>query len=196
MAAQTSDRIRQREWDRSCRLSLSVFPTDLGWFALWGGEKVVYGLAIGHPAQQSAENAARRRIADEVGAGEVSVADWHPALRRRLERFALGEHDSFQDVTVALPPLTAFQRDVLAATRRIDFGQTRSYAELADEAGHARAARAVGNVMAGNRVPVIIPCHRVVASGGKWGGFSAPQGVDLKRRMLDLEGCALEPAAV
>jgi methylated-DNA-[protein]-cysteine S-methyltransferase len=79
-------------------------------------------------------------------------------------------------------------RGVVAAVRP---GEVVTYGEVAEEAGSPGAARAVGNVMACNRVPIVIPCHRVVASGGKWGGFSAPQGVDLKRRMLDVEAGAL-----
>ena len=194
MTTRATDHICSREWDGSCRLSVSVFPTDLGWFAMWGYEERLFGLGIGHRSRESAEETARGRIAREHDDVPVKSEDWAPQLRRQLERFALGEEVDFRDVTLALPPLTAFQADVLSATRRIGFGETRSYAELAEDAGHPRAARAVGNVMANNRIPVIIPCHRVVASGGKWGGFSAPQGVDLKRRMLMLEGSALEAA--
>ena len=66
-------------------------------------------------------------------------------------------------------------------------GETVSYAELAGRAGSPNAARAVGGVMAGNRVPLLVPCHRVVGAGGRLGGFSAPTGVELKKRLLALE---------
>jgi methylated-DNA-[protein]-cysteine S-methyltransferase len=74
--------------------------------------------------------------------------------------------------------------------RRIRFGQTHSYGELASLVGSPRAARAVGSVMAKNRTPLVVPCHRVLASRGAIGGFSAMDGVHMKRRLLDLEAQA------
>ena len=165
---------------------LAVFPTDCGWFALRGCGTAVAALTIGHGAPESARDAALR-IGSPEQVSDVVEADWHPALRQRLQRFAQGERVDFRDIDVALPPMTPFQRAVVRATRAIEYGHTQSYAELALAAGYPRAARAVGNVMASNRVPIIIPCHRVVAAAGRLGGFSAPQGTDLKRRLLAME---------
>ena len=81
-----------------------------------------------------------------------------------------------------LPP---FHEKVLAAARRISYGRTATYGELAARAGSPRAARAVGQAMAHNPVPLIIPCHRVLAAGGRLGGYGG--GLDLKRRLLGLE---------
>jgi methylated-DNA-[protein]-cysteine S-methyltransferase len=191
MQTHTNGRIREIQPDRSCRFSVALFTTDFGWFGLWGNENGVAGLGIGHASRQSVVRSVRERMAAEQPGAEWTETDWDPELRRRLRDYTLGRPDDFRDVCVALPKLTAFQRAVIDATRQIPCGETRSYAELAGEAGRPGAARAVGNVMASNRVPIVIPCHRVVASGGKWGGFSAPQGVDLKRRMLDVEAGAL-----
>jgi methylated-DNA-[protein]-cysteine S-methyltransferase len=83
--------------------------------------------------------------------------------------------------------LTEFQKDVLKACRRIPPGRTLTYGQLAEKLGHPRAARAVGNALARNPVPLVVPCHRVVAGGGKFGGFSAEAGVPLKKRLLALE---------
>ncbi len=83
---------------------------------------------------------------------------------------------------------TAFQRAVIDHCRRIPRGEVLTYGQLAERAGYPRSARAVGNVMATNRVPLIVPCHRVVGAGGNLGGFSAPQGLQMKRRLLRLEG--------
>jgi methylated-DNA-[protein]-cysteine S-methyltransferase len=83
--------------------------------------------------------------------------------------------------------LTPFQQRVVETVQGIPFGQTMSYAEVAERAGSPRAARAVGNVMAQNRTPMVVPCHRVLASGGRLGGFSAPGGTEFKRRLLALE---------
>jgi len=181
------EEIREIQPARSYRFSVAVFSTDFGWFGLWGNADGLAGLAIGHASRESARRSLLERLAAEMPGAEWAESDWNPDLRRRLQDYTLGSPDDFRDVCVLLPKLTAFQRAVIDATRQIPCGETRSYAELAAEAGRPGAARAVGNVMASNRVPIVIPCHRVVASGGKWGGFSAPQGVDLKRRMLDVE---------
>jgi methylated-DNA-[protein]-cysteine S-methyltransferase len=109
-------------------------------------------------------------------------------LARRLQAYAEGSPDDFRDVPLQLHGVTPFQRRVYLACRRIPYGDTCSYAELARRAGSARAARAVGNIMASNRLPIILPCHRVVGSGGHLGGYSAPGGLKTKRRLLRLEG--------
>jgi methylated-DNA-[protein]-cysteine S-methyltransferase len=108
-------------------------------------------------------------------------------LRRRLAKFAEGQRVDFDDCEIDWAGLTLFQSHVIAATRKVRYGETASYGEIAVRAGSPGAARAVGSVMASNRVPIIIPCHRIVAAGGALGGFSSPRGVSLKEQMLDLE---------
>ena len=83
-----------------------------------------------------------------------------------------------------------FARAVLESTARIPYGQVRSYAEVARAAGSPRAVRAAGNALAQNPFPILIPCHRVIKSGGLLGGFGG--GGDLKRKLLALEGLAFE----
>ena len=158
-----------------------LFPSDLGWFAIcWTGQRLT-GFTVGHPSAQAAEAA----LAD------CSISSNPPALVRRLaerlQSYAAGMDEDFSDVALDLSHLTEFQRRVVKECRRIRPGQTLSYAELAAKAGFKGAARAVGNTMARNRFPIVIPCHRVVGSAGSLGGFSAPSGISLKRRMLDLE---------
>jgi len=85
-------------------------------------------------------------------------------------------------VLSGLPP---FQARVLAEARRIPFGDVASYADLARRIGHPRAARAVGNALAANPVPVIIPCHRIIRMDGTWGRYAL--GDTLKTRLLALE---------
>ena len=167
---------------------LSIFLTDLGWFGLWGEKKHdLLGLTIGHATTDEVRRAVRKRCAAITKSNGIVESDWHPQLRSRLEKYAQGRPIDFDGVKVPLGQRTPFQQRVLEVTRKIKYGQTMTYGELAVEAGSPRAARAVGSVMASNRFPIIIPCHRVVASSGKLGGFSAPQGVGLKVRMLDLE---------
>ena len=108
----------------------------------------------------------------------------------RLVRLAAGEDIDFSDVSVHTADRSPFQRRVIDACRAISRGETRTYGELARVAGSPGAARAVGSVMATNRVPLIVPCHRVVAANGGLGGFSAPQGIAMKKRLLRLEQAA------
>jgi methylated-DNA-[protein]-cysteine S-methyltransferase len=86
---------------------------------------------------------------------------------------------------------TVFRRQVYGATMAIPYGEVRGYGELALICGHPGAARAVGQFMATNRLPVIIPCHRVVAASGALTGYSAPGGLAFKADLLQLEGVAL-----
>jgi methylated-DNA-[protein]-cysteine S-methyltransferase len=108
-------------------------------------------------------------------------------LVERLIAYAKGEPDTFRDVPLALGPQTNFQRKVIAACRAIPVGETRTYGELAAKAGAPRAARAVGTVMSSNCIPILCPCHRVVAAGGRIGGYSMSGGLDTKRTLLALE---------
>src|SRR5262249_44145452 len=110
----------------------------------------------------------------------------------RLQSYAAGNDESFGDVPLDLSHLSAFQGRVVRACRKISRGRVRSYGELAAVAGSPGAARAVGNVMAQNRYPIIVPCHRVVGSAGALGGFSARDGISMKRRMLEMEGAEIK----
>lgn len=170
---------------------LSVFPTELGWFGVLGTGRGILSLSIGHASADEVREAIRRKSADLLDSLEIAECDWCIALRRRLQQFTLGESQSFADCRLDLTGRTPFQQRVIAAVRRIEFGSTQSYGEVAAAAGAPRAARAVGTVMASNRTPILVPCHRVIASGGRLGGFSAPNGVNLKRRMLEIEDIQL-----
>lgn len=97
-------------------------------------------------------------------------------------------------ITLADENLRDFQRRVLLALRKVPRGKTLSYAELAERAGSPAAARAVGQVMRTNPWPLIVPCHRVLASGGKLGGFSSPRGTSLKVELLRIEGVVVQRA--
>jgi methylated-DNA-[protein]-cysteine S-methyltransferase len=99
------------------------------------------------------------------------------------------------DIDLDLSRVAPFHRKVYAATRGIGRGRTATYGELASRVGAPGAARAVGQVMARNPVPIIVPCHRVLASGSKVGGFSAHGGTITKQRLLALEGIDLRTAA-
>lgn len=109
-----------------------------------------------------------------------------PELARDLQAYFRGEAVRFK-VTLSFDGVTDFQRDVYKALRKVPWGRTVSYGELAERAGRPGAARGVGTAMARNPCPPVIPCHRVLASNGGMAGFSAPGGVRLKALMLGLE---------
>jgi methylated-DNA-[protein]-cysteine S-methyltransferase len=165
---------------------LTTFRTSLGWCAMVGRGKQLRALTFGHPnAAAAVKNLRCEFIA------EVRPSKWNRQLAERLTAALEGEPDSFADVEVDVDHLTPFSRRIVAACRRIDWGETRSYGQLAAIAGRPHAARAVGRVMSQNRTPLVVPCHRVVGSNGKLVGFSAPQGIKLKRQLLALESAVL-----
>jgi methylated-DNA-[protein]-cysteine S-methyltransferase len=175
--------------------TLAVFSTELGWFGLVGAGETVTRLFLGHTsAEQVRSNALSQLQRDAAGTSPPELPlpeeDWHPKLRRAIQDFARGVPTDFADVKIDLGQATPFRQRVLRLARGIGYGRTVTYGELAARAGNRSAARAIGAVMASNPIPIIIPCHRVVASGGSLGGFSAPQGVDLKRRLLEMEAAS------
>ncbi len=101
-----------------------------------------------------------------------------------------GSSVSFDSVACDLPAEASFSGRVLRACRQIPCGQTLTYTQLAMKIGQEQAARAVATAMSKNRTPLVIPCHRVVGADGKLHGFSAPGGIPLKKRMLELEKAA------
>lgn len=112
-----------------------------------------------------------------------------PIVSQLLEYFS-GSRVSF-DLPLDLSPLTPFQRRVLVTICRITPGQVWTYRRVAEEMGSPKSSRPVGQALARNPVPIIIPCHRVVASGGSLGGYSGGAGLPAKRWLLRREGAPL-----
>jgi len=108
-----------------------------------------------------------------------------------LERYFAGATVDFSGVALDLTGTSPFHRKIYGAARALAWGETATYGELARQAGSPGAGRAVGQAMGRNPVPIIIPCHRVLAAGGKIGGFSAHGGTLTKQRLLALEGVYL-----
>ena len=111
------------------------------------------------------------------------------ATAAQLADYFLGRKVCFT-APLDLTLLTPFARKVLTALARLPYGQTLTYGQLAKRVGSPNAARAVGSCLAHNPLPLIIPCHRVLPRTAALGGFSAPAGPPLKRRLLMLEGIA------
>jgi methylated-DNA-[protein]-cysteine S-methyltransferase len=128
-------------------------------------------------------------VGSGIPAAAVTDESLMPALARQLEQYFAGDAVSFDDVPT--PRGTEFARRCWDAARTIPRGQTRTYAELAGMAGSPGAARAAGQAMKRNPLPVIVPCHRVVSAeglGGYCGRMTASRGLEIKRHLLELEG--------
>jgi methylated-DNA-[protein]-cysteine S-methyltransferase len=174
--------------------STHVFFTELGWMAMAWSDKGLSRLTFGHPSAAAAI-ASLDAGGDWTATRASDLPKWVADLADRLASYAAGNEERFDDAPLDLAHLTDFQRKVVAQCRRIRRGRTRSYGEVAAAVGSPGAARAVGSVMANNRFPIIIPCHRVVGAAGSLGGFSAEGGLTTKQRMLALEGASPIAAA-
>lgn len=104
----------------------------------------------------------------------------------QIDEYFQGRRAAF-DLEIDLRGIPAFHQEALKATLSIPYGQTATYAELADAIGHPGAARAVGRAEATNPIPIIIPCHRVVGSDGKLHGYGGPGGISLKAKLIKME---------
>lgn len=171
----------------------SLFQTEIGWCGLQGRGDTVERFLMGVPHRndllQMIES--ESAVKGPSSAKKAIESNWYPELQERLQDYFQGAQVEFRDVKLKLTQMTPFQSRVIHALQQIRYGEQISYGKLAEKAGSPRAARAVGTVMASNRIPILIPCHRVIASGGKLGGFSAPQGTSLKEHLLMLESRAL-----
>jgi methylated-DNA-[protein]-cysteine S-methyltransferase len=163
----------------------AFFDTALGRCAIAWGERGI--VAVELPGADDA--ATRRRIARSLpGAAEAPPPPAVAEAIHAIGRLLAGEPDDLSGVAVDLDGVPAFHRRVYAAARAIPPGETRSYGEVAAELGEPRAAQAVGRALGRNPVPIVVPCHRVLAADGALHGFSAPGGIETKRRMLAIEG--------
>src|SRR6478609_881976 len=159
-----------------------VFETKLGFAAIAWNDAGVTRFNLPGPKET-----ATNRL------GGATPAEPPPQIApivEQAQRYFAGERIDFDAIGLDLSSVDPFHRSIYDALRKVGFGETVTYGELAKRAGAAapQAAQDVGIAMARNPVPLIIPCHRVLAAGGKLGGFSAPGRTEAKERMLALEG--------
>jgi methylated-DNA-[protein]-cysteine S-methyltransferase len=169
----------------------SIFETAAGFCAIAWSELGVVRFQLPLKSAAAAERLLLRR-APQAAPGQlpVEISEAIAAARRYFAR----EETDFSSVRLDLDGKDPLFRQIYEAARRIGWGRTTTYGALAkDIGGGPEVARDVGTAMALNPVPLIIPCHRVLAAGGKVGGFSAPGGAATKIRMLKLEGVRLAP---
>lgn len=160
-----------------------IFKTKWGYFGLAGTESALCRAHLPVPESEKIKSRLLKNCRDAQ-----FDATYFKTLQKQITAYFEGSCVNFSpDIPIVLDGFGTFSRKVLTACRKIEFGQKSTYSGLAKKAGHPGASRAVGNVMAKNPLPLIIPCHRVLRSDGKMGGFSTPGGIVLKERMLELE---------
>ena len=166
-------------------LAFALFDTAIGFCAVVWSARGIAGVQL--PEADAA--ATRKRVRKRFPAAVESQA---PASVQHAikEMTALldGEARDLNDITVDIDHLSEFNRKVYAIARAIPPGSTLTYGEVAERLGDKLLARAVGQALGENPVPLIVPCHRVLAANGKSGGFSATGGVITKLRLLTIEG--------
>ncbi len=171
--------------------SYAVFETASGFCGIaWGGNGITrFQLPTDNAA--ATERLLLRRMSAAKGAEPTpDIAGVIEMVRRYFE----GSEVDFSDLNLDLDGQDDLFKEIYALARRLHWGQTTTYGALAKEIdADPRLARDVGQAMAKNPIPLIIPCHRVLAAGGKVGGFSAPGGAASKIRMLQLEGVVMAP---
>lgn len=163
-----------------------MVETKMGWVGVAGNNEGLLRLIL---PEKSPEN-----ILDELDFYFHSVErlvreeELFSALAEKIKNYFAGKPIEFNQEKLNLTAYTPFQKKVLLITRDIPYGVTETYRWLAEQAGFPLAYRAAGGVMRINPLPLVIPCHRVIGSNGQLTGFSSRGGLELKRRMLALEG--------
>lgn len=169
----------------------AVFTTQIGWCGIaWSGRGLV---RVQLPAES--EEATRALLLAKITLPDEGGSTRPPAAVKaaigRIVRHLAGEAADLARIDLDLEGMPPFHRKVYEAARRITSGAIRTYGELAGDAGSPQGARAVGQAMANNPLPIVVPCHRVIAAGGRPGGFTSPGGLDTKARLLSIEGASL-----
>jgi len=166
-----------------------AWKTPLGFIAMVGQPEWLERIFVGYHSFEEVGRTLKEADADLLETAPNAI--WK-SCQKRLTEFTQGKSVDFSDFPLDLSYLGPFQAKVVAVCRKLPRGKVVSYQELAAKAGSPRAFRAAGTTMSSNRFPLVIPCHRVIASGGKLGGYSAPHGLDFKRKLLALEEVDLE----
>ncbi|MEO5755819.1 MAG: methylated-DNA--[protein]-cysteine S-methyltransferase [Mesorhizobium sp.] len=170
----------------------AVLETVIGFMGIAWSEKGLIRLCLPERSRDAVERRLLRHAGvDASNAGQQPA--WVVELITSIKAYAAGEDIDFTGVPVDLAGVDDFRLAIYDAARKLAFGETTTYGELAKNAGHAGLARETGAALGANPVPLVIPCHRILAAGGKIGGFSAPGGSVTKEKMLAMEGVRVGP---
>jgi len=159
-----------------------IFKSSWGWMGISESSKGINAIALPKGSKQAIESGLRKLSSEPL---EPGVSARLESARRQLLNYLAGKRDTF-DVPLDLSRGTSFQRHVWRMLQLVPYGKLRSYQWIAIRVGGRRYARAVGNAVGANPLPIVIPCHRIVAQDASLGGFSG--GLPMKRKLLTLEG--------
>ncbi len=160
-------------------MKYTVFETPAGWIGLLSSDTGLRGVTLPQPTAE----AARAGLGRDAAEAELAPGSFD-GLIERLQRYFRGQRVDFND-RLDMSAGTPFQQAVWQATQRIGYGERQTYRWVAGEVGRPRGARAVGQALGANPLPLVVPCHRVVGSDGGLAGFGG--GLEMKAYLLKLE---------
>ena len=175
-------------------IATEIFQTDLGWIAIAANHRGIVRTSLPEPTPESALQSIEptdtkfdpSKVFDQSSDHQLGLLTETKDL---LTRYCNGEDVRLADIPIDDTAWTPYTSRARTACREIPRGQTRTYAWLAQKAsGNTNSARAAGRAMATNPIPIIIPCHRVIATNGHLNGFGGTIGLPLKQRLLQMEG--------
>lgn len=169
-------------------LGFCLFDTAIGECGLAWGEAALAGVQL---PEGSAGRTRARMQSRFPGVQETGAPPWVQSIMGRISMSLAGQHDDLADVPLDMTEVPPFQQRVYALARAIPPGQVLTYGEMARQLGEPGASRAVGQALGHNPFAPVVPCHRILAAGGRSGGFSADGGARTKLRMLEIEGAVL-----
>ena len=162
------------------QVKYAVFSTKWGYFGLAGTGSGLLRTHLPGPKPQTVKS----RLLKGLGPAEYKKT-YLMSVQEMITAYFTGAYVNFdKGICIGLDGLSGFSQRILTVCRNVKYGKTISYAQLAKKAGQPKAVRAVGAALAGNPLPLIIPCHRVIYSDGSIGGFSAAGGKRMKEKLL------------
>lgn len=186
--SRTHSRTHAHSYTHRLPVSYSLFATSIGTAAIAWSERGIVRTFLPEPSAQAARAGLARRLPD---AREAEPPEHVRRLIDDVVRLLAGERVSLEWVTIDDAAVPELDRRVYAVARTIPPGSTRTYGDVARIIGDATLARRVGEALARNPFPIVVPCHRVLAAGGRTGGFSARGGTETKMQLLRIEGAVL-----
>jgi methylated-DNA-[protein]-cysteine S-methyltransferase len=165
--------------------AFALFETAIGTCAVIWSDRGIAGVQLPERDERATRERVRKRF---PGALESEPPAQVKQAIAGMTALLGGKAHDLESIHLDLESVSAFNRKVYAIARAIPSGETLTYGEVAERLGDKSLARAVGQALGENPVPLIVPCHRVLAAGGKAGGFSAPGGTITKLRLLTIEG--------
>jgi methylated-DNA-[protein]-cysteine S-methyltransferase len=176
-----------------------LFETAIGWIGIAWSERGLTRVQLPERDRAATERRLLATMSRISQSGEPSQQTSRElpaniiAAVDEITRYAAGEMVDFSDIKVDLAGIDEFRLAIYDAARKLGFGETTTYGELAQRAGHTGLARETGQALGSNPVPIVVPCHRILAAGNKIGGFSAPGGSATKEKLLTMEGVRVGP---